>query len=93
MVETERITIHPTGFEPTQITRPQGEFILATDNLSGLREVSLILERETGERLRGRRVTLQQFKWRERLDLHPGRYVLRDTEHPAWVCTLTITPK
>lgn len=92
-VETERITIRPTGFEPVQLTRPQGEFILAADNLSGLRELTLVLERENGGLVRERRITLEQFKWRARLDLHPGRYVVRAAGRPDWACTLTITPK
>ncbi len=92
-LETERITIRPTGFEPAQITRPQGEFILAADNLSGLREVTLILERETGERVHERRVPLERLKWRAPLTLRPGRYVVREAGHPEWVCALTITPK
>lgn len=92
-LETERVTIRPTGFEPAEITRPQGEFILAADNLSGLREVTLMLERETGERVREQRVTVEKFKWRARLTLHPGRYLVREASHPEWVCALTITPK
>lgn len=92
-LETERITIRPDGFEPAQITRAQGEFILAADNLSGLREVTLILEHETGKRVHERRVPLEQFKWRARLDLNPGRYVIREVDHPEWACALTITPK
>jgi hypothetical protein len=92
-LETERITIRPDGFEPAQITRPQGEFILAADNLSGLREVTLILEHQTGQRVREHRVPLEQFKWRARLDLHPGRYVVRAADRPDWACALTITPK
>lgn len=92
-LETERITVRPNGFEPAQITRPQGEFILAADNLSGLREVTLILEHERGNRVRERRVPLEQFKWRARLDLHPGRYVVREADRPEWACVLTITPK
>ena len=91
--ETERVTLRPTGFEPAQITRPQGEFILAADNLSGLREVTLILERETGERVREQRVNVERFKWRAQLTLHPGRYLVREANHPEWVCALTITPK
>jgi hypothetical protein len=91
--ETERVTLRPTGFDPAQITRPQGEFILAADNLSGLREVTLTLEREKGERIRERRLPTEQFKWRARLDLPPGRYVIREAGHPDWACTLTITPK
>jgi hypothetical protein len=92
-VETERVTLRPTGFDPAEITRPQGEFILAVDNLSGLREVTLLLERGSGEPVRERRATPEQFKWKVRLDLRPGRYVLREAGHPEWACALTVTPK
>lgn len=71
-VETERVTVRPTGLYPAQITRPQGEFILAVDNLSGLRELNLVLERDNGERVRERRLTLEQFKWKTGLDLPPA---------------------
>ena len=93
MVETERVTVRPAGFEPAQITRPAGEFILAADNLSGLRELTLVLERENGERIRERRLTAEQFKWKARLDLPPGRYVIRELNHPEWRFTLTVTPR
>jgi hypothetical protein len=36
--QAELITTTPAGFEPTEITRPHGRFLLAIDNRSGLEE-------------------------------------------------------
>ena len=49
--QAELITTTPAGFEPTEITRPHGRFLLAIDNRSGLDELDLYLERETGGRV------------------------------------------
>lgn len=91
-LETELITINPTGFEPKEITRPKGEFILAVDNRSGLGEVFLQLERALpGDHLKDVRVSRKQLDWRERVDLDPGRYLLTEANHPGWACSITIT--
>jgi len=37
-VQAELITVTPTGFEPSELTRPKGRFLLAIDNQSGLDE-------------------------------------------------------
>ena len=50
-LESELITIRPTGFEPTEIIRPKGPFVLAVENRSGLREVDFQLAFERGERV------------------------------------------
>ena len=92
-VEAELITIHPTGFEPAEITRDGGRFVLAVDNRSGLEEVDLQLNRENGSREREARVHRQQLDWREFVDLPPGRYVLKEVNHPDWACLITITGK
>lgn len=53
-LQAEIVTITPTGFEPSEITRPQGRFILAVDNRSGLNEVHLYFERPlASKRTRG----------------------------------------
>src|SRR5688572_29623754 len=49
-VETELITLRPNGFEPAEVTRPAGEFILMVENRSG-RPTDLRFSRVTGERL------------------------------------------
>ena len=91
--EAELVTATPTGFEPAEITRPQGQFLLAVDNRSGLNDLDLYLERETEGRVNvalGRRGKL---KWREILNLPPGRYFLRAANDATWRCTFTITPR
>ena len=92
-LEAELVTATPTGFEPAEITRPQGRFLLAVDNRSGLDELDLYLERETEGRVNvalGRRGKL---KWREILDLPSGHYILRAANDATWRCSITLAPR
>jgi len=86
------IAILPTGFKPAQYTHPKGRFILAVLNRSGLEEVALELYREAGEKLHEVRVPRSKLDWSEDFDLHPGRYVLKEVNHPKWACEITVTP-
>lgn len=90
-VETEIITLKPTGFEPSQITRPAGRFFLAITNRSGLEEVSLRLTAEGGNKVKESRVLRKKPRWRDLVDLPPGHYTLTEANHPEWVCQITIT--
>lgn len=92
VVETEVVTLRPTGFEPAEITRPAGEFILMVEDATG-HPVSLSFSRETGERLHEVRATREQPDWNELEDLQPGRYLLTEADHPEWVCRVTITAR
>src|ERR1051325_1148622 len=87
------IKLRRTGFEPAEITRLQGRFLLAFDNLTGADEIDLQLNHETGNKLHEVRMPRGQVRWRQALDLHPGRYVLSVVDHPEWVCQLTITAR
>lgn len=92
-IEAEVVTIQPTGFEPREITRPKGLFLLAVENRSGLRTIQLRLDREAGGRLRDLHIPGNRHDWKDGLDLPPGRYVLTEAYHPDWSCVLTITAK
>ncbi|HSE16492.1 MAG TPA: hypothetical protein VLB46_05540 [Pyrinomonadaceae bacterium] len=90
-VQAELITITSTGFEPTELTRLNGRFLLAIDNRSGLDDVQLYFERETGGPVNvplGRR---RRLAWREIIDLQPGTYILRARNDESWRCRITIT--
>jgi hypothetical protein len=91
-LEAETIAIRPWGFEPDQIKRPQGRFILRVDNRSGLSEVTLQLDNETGSRLRSKTVPETRLDYREIIDLPPGTYPLPEAGNPDWACRITITP-
>lgn len=90
-LEVELVTVTPTGFEPGEITRPPGRFLLAVDNQSGLNELDLYLERETEGRLNVALDRRGKLKWREILDLPPGRYILRAGNDESWRCNITLT--
>jgi len=91
--ESELVTLTPHGFEPREITRPQGRFLLMVDNLSGLATSNLQLNRKVGGRLREFVMRREDANWSDVIDLPPGRYVLSDADHPEWTCQVTITAK
>jgi len=90
-LQAELVTITPTGFEPAEITRPQGRFLFAIDNRSGLDEVDLYLERETSGRVNVSLSRRGKLAWREAIDLLPGTYLLRAGNDESWRCRITIT--
>ncbi len=93
-VETELVTIHPYGFDQSEITRPAGRFFLVVDDRSGLESVSLDIRAEaSSSALRGVSFSREQTDWDELFDLQPGSYLLTEANHPDWVCHLTITAK
>lgn len=92
-LEAELVTVMPTGFEPDEITRPRGRFILAIDNRSGLDEVQLYLERETGALLNSAPTRKGKLKWRDVMDQPPGVYILRAVNDESWRCRITITSR
>lgn len=90
-IESEVFTLRPTGFEPSQITRPTGAFVLAVDNRSGLEEIRLRLDREDGSRADQISIPGKKLDWREVVNLSPGNYLLREVNHSDWLCRITIT--
>lgn len=94
-LESERITVRPTGFEPAEITRPAGRVLLAVNDRSGLGALTLRLDAGPGVRLREVRVpqdTRGRHEWRQVVNFPPGTYVVTEANHPGWVCRITITP-
>jgi len=92
-VQAELITVTPTGFEPSELTRPTGRFLLAIDNQSGLDEVEFYFEREAGGRVNVPLSRRGKLAWREIVDLTPGTYVLRATNDESWRCRITISAR
>src|SRR5262245_2774446 len=91
-IQIELVTIRTRGFEPSQITRSKGRFILAVYNRSGLEEVNLHLDHEAGLKLRQERVPRTKLDWYAGLDLPPGKYFLTEANHSDWRCAIVVTP-
>ena len=89
-LETELITLQPSGFEPTEIRRAQGAFILGVDNRAGVESIELQFMRADGQRLNALQTPKRKVSWREVVDLPPGEYLLSVAHHPEWTCKITI---
>lgn len=90
--EGELVTLRPAGFEPAEITRPKGPFVLMVDDRSGLEKSSLRLTRENGDELQQLKTDRGKNEWHSVLDLTPGEYVLVESNHPEWSFRLTVQP-
>jgi len=90
-IEAQPITLTPQGFEPTEITRPKGPFLLVINDRTGPRPLEWRLERQGGNHLKSVSMPMGKHKWREVVDLPPGNYLLSESGNPQWKCQITIT--
>lgn len=91
--EVERITVREWGFEPKEINRPPGPFFLIVQNQSGLEKIELSLVEDSGKPRKKLPDTRNSLTARQRLELPPGTYWLKDSKHPEWQCQITIGNK
>ena len=89
-LDAELITLRPSGFEPSQLSRLQGRFVLAVDNQTGLENLTLRLERGNGVVEQEVRLPGHRPRWRARLNLPAGDYFLKVAGHAGWVCRIRI---
>lgn len=92
-VEVEVITVRANGFEPHEITRRHGPFMLAISNHSGTTELALRLDRVQGTRVHEVPLPKGRVRWNRVFDLPPGDYVLSEQNHPDWVCRIRLTAR
>jgi hypothetical protein len=90
-IDAEVITLRPNGFEPAEITRPTGRFLLLLENYSGIKDIKLQIAVNRGAKLHEIKFKERNLVGGQELDLHPGQYVLTEADHPKWICRITIT--
>jgi hypothetical protein len=89
-LEIEVVTITADGFEPQQLERTAGPFILSVTNQSGADALNVRIETEQHERFREKSLPLLTRYWRERIDPPPGKYIITEENHPEWTLTFII---
>lgn len=89
-MEEVTLTISADGFDPPEVIRPAGRFMLSVDNRSGADELTLTLKRGNGNKVLEVKVSGQKGDWSEVIDLRPGRYTLSEVGHPNWKCDFRI---
>ena len=92
-IDGVRVTLRRTGFEPEEITRPQGKFLLLVDNVTGLGEMTFRLLRQNGSTERDLTPRRDRFRLRQVVDLPLGQYTLVEADHPDWICHITIAAR
>jgi hypothetical protein len=95
--QVELLTVRSTGFDPAEVMRAPGPFLLAVENRSGvdLGTVQLFPVVEGSEPaapLLETSIGKDQESWSSRVDLPTGVYVLKQVDEPGWSCQITITP-
>ena len=99
-VKVVSLTVTPAGFSPTELTLPEGLYLLDINNRSGVAELNLQFGELNARKLKetkpvkdkqGRIVKLQDF--RGLFDLQNGKYTITEANHPKWVVELKVTPK
>ena len=90
-VEAEVLTLRPAGFNPKQITRPPGHFLLVFENRSGIQDLTVQLSLENNSaRIISAPISRRVKGLRQLVDLPVGRYVLSVADHPQWTCVINI---
>jgi hypothetical protein len=92
-LEVEIVTLRAWGFEPSNITRAKGRFLLAVNNQSQLTEhLTFSMAHELGSKVKEDRLDWRAIhRWNNIIELNPGRYRLTVLEQPEWVCNFTVT--
>ena len=92
VLEVEPITLRPYGFEPAEVTRPKGPFVLFVEDRSGRSNTSLNLRRLKGDQLRDVNTSRMKSEWHDVLNLPAGDYILIDGSNAEARCQITILP-
>lgn len=85
------LTIRPTGFEPSEITVPAGEYFVIIQNATGLNQFALRVAREGGGDLLNVRLPFRRRYWKHTVNLQPGSFIVSEADHPEWKCRITVT--
>ena len=92
VMEVEPITLRPYGFEPAEVKRPKGAFVLFVEDRSGRSNTSLRLQRLRGDQVRDVRTSRMKSEWHDVVNLPAGDYILIDDSNPEARCQITILP-
>ena len=90
-LEVELVTLRASGFEPLEIRRPKGSFVLLLEDRSGKDAVAFTLRDVKGQHLRKVNTSRTKFEWHDVLNLQPGDYLLTSNSSDS-ACHITILP-
>jgi hypothetical protein len=90
-MSVDTVTLTGLGFEPREITRPSGMFVLGIDNRLINEQFSFELVRENGHQGRQLKMKKGEIRLRKLLNLQAGSYTLTVADHPEWTCRIVLS--
>jgi hypothetical protein len=89
-IQVQTFTLGFNGFEPKEIDRRPGPFVLGINVYNRTSDTSFELVREDGNRVHEVKWPQGQPRYRKLMNLPPGRYLLKEVNHPDWTARITI---
>jgi hypothetical protein len=84
------LALRPQGFETNEMHLQAGDHLFIIGNRTGLKEVTLRLERQGSERIAEATIGGRPRDWKRRLRLASGTYVLTANNNPDWTCRIIV---
>jgi hypothetical protein len=84
------LALQPEGFDSREMQLDPGEYLLIIGNRTGLREVSVRVEREGNGHVAAAAVGGRQRDFKKRFKLTRGTYVVIANDNPDWICRITV---
>jgi hypothetical protein len=84
------IRLLTSGFSSTEVTGSAGHYRLVATRTSREEEVVLQVKTEVGELVQDLTMPQEKLDWTTTIELQSGSYNLTVTNHPSWVCHITV---
>jgi hypothetical protein len=84
------LALRPEGFETSEMQLDPGDYVFIIGNRTGLRDVSVRLDREGIGRIATAMVGGKQKDWKQRIKLTTGVYVVTANDNPNWTCRIVV---
>lgn len=84
------VLIRPEGFAVQEWNLAAGDYFVVVQNASGLKELSITIERLDGTRVQDVQFDATKKLWKQNLQLTTGTYVVRENNHPEWTARITV---
>jgi hypothetical protein len=84
------LALLPEGFDTKEMRLAAGDYVFIIGNRTGLREISVRLDREGLGRVGAATMGGRQRNWKQRMRLTTGTYIVTANDNPDWTCRIIV---
>jgi hypothetical protein len=84
------LALLPEGFDTKEMQLAAGDYVFIIGNRTGLREISVRLDREGLGRVGAATLGGRQRNWKQRMRLTTGTYTVTANDNPDWTCRIIV---